>query len=88
MSAVIKPYQKPFPYWLATARPGEVYEYHRGLLMADREPPDRPSPSEATRAMQADMRGATAAKAADEGEVALRQRRHAEFDWSYQAVKL
>lgn len=71
--------------WLAGAPPGQQFEYYRGLLAYDRmpsaevlQPHDRVGlVALAKRAMQA----------AEDGRVALVQRKHGESDYSYIAIK-
>ena len=77
--------EEMFCDWLAGAQPGQQFEYYRGLLAYDRmpsaevlQPHDRVAlVALAKRAMQA----------AEDGRVALVQRRHGESDYSYIAIK-
>jgi len=67
--------------WLQQARVGDVFEYHRGLLTADRGP----LASEATRDAL-DQLADRAYRLAAEGRVHLLQRRLAPGAFSYLAV--
>lgn len=82
--------ETPFPFWLLKSRPGEVYTYHRGLLLSDRHPPQEgePTSAEIGKARIIEAIADMAWTAMERGQVALRQMRHAEFDWTYQAVRL
>jgi hypothetical protein len=77
--------EEMFCDWLAGAKPGQQFEYYRGLLAYDRmpsaevlQPRDRAAlVALAKRAMQV----------AEDGRVSLVQRRHGESDYSYIAIK-
>jgi hypothetical protein len=73
-----------FMAWLARAKLGEQFEYHRGHLIWDRSPASILTQGE----RQALGRIADAVfQAAEQGQVHLVQRRHGPFDFSYLAIK-
>ena len=73
-----------FGRWIRQARPGECFEYHRGLLTVDRSPASRLAEPE-RRALAKLARAAL--KAAEADQVHLVQRRNGPGDFSYLAIK-
>ncbi len=73
-----------FEDWLAKSLRGDVLEYHRGYLVADRLV--LPENDRAT-AFAIDATGHAALRASDAGRVCLVQRRHGPKDYSYLAIK-
>jgi len=73
-----------FRAWLAQAEPGQLVEYHRGLLIWDRSPK-----SELDSRERRGLRTVAdaALQAAAKGLVHLVQRRRGKLDFSYLAVK-
>ncbi len=67
-----------FGDWIATAKPGDVVEYHRGLLARDRAMP---------KAHEIDMLGAAAWQSCTAGRVALVQRRIGDGVCAYLAIR-
>jgi hypothetical protein len=73
-----------FKAWLARAKLGEQFEYHRGHLIWDRSPASALTQGE----RQALGRIADAVlQAGEQGQVLPVQRRHGPFDFSYLAIK-
>jgi hypothetical protein len=73
-----------FHAWLARARPGEQFEYHRGHLIWDRSPAsDLAEDERRALAKVADA----ALQAAEDGFVHLFQQRNGPLDFSYLAVR-
>ena len=67
-----------FGDWIAGARPGDIVEYHRGLLAKDRAMP---------KAHDVDAVGAAAWRAYESGRVALVQRRIESGVCAYLAIR-
>lgn len=67
-----------FGDWIATAKPGDVVEYHRGLLARDRAMP---------KAHDLDVLGAAAWHAHTAGRVSLVQRRIDDGVCAYLAIR-
>ncbi len=85
VSAVKRPTAESFSVWLGTAMPGDRFEYHRGFLACDRNPEERAlTPADRRRV---DELADQAREMAAIGLVCLTQRRHAEADYSYLAIK-
>jgi hypothetical protein len=73
-----------FHAWLAPAKPGEQFEYHRGHLIWDRSPAsDLAEDERRALAKVADA----ALQAAEDGVVYLVQRRNGPLDFGYLAVR-
>ncbi len=74
-----------FEAWLKTAHPGSLIEYHRGLLVIDRQQkidaPDTRMRAELHRLARRAIRGA------EQSLVHLVQQRHGREDFSYLAIK-
>ena len=73
-----------FHAWLAPAKPGEQFEYHRGHLVWDRSPASDLAEDE--RRAMAKVADA-ALQAAEDGFVHLFQQRNGPLDFSYLAVR-
>ena len=94
MTPSVKPENTPSPHcdvtrfcdWLASASPGDRFEYHRGFLSLDRSPHAHGLPDRQRRRLVevADF----AMTAADSLRVFLIQRRLGDDDYSYIAVKV
>lgn len=69
--------------WLTSSRPGSQVEYYRGLLMRDRAFLDPALPVDPDLVVARKMWALHVA-----GRVALIQKRHSEFDYSYRAQKI
>jgi hypothetical protein len=70
--------------WLNKAKPGDVFEYYRGFLVADRVPQGSRLPDESRREL---LRVAQRAReAAERGTAHLVQRRYAGMDYAYLIV--
>ena len=80
-----KPTADSFCSWLGGAMPGESFEYHRGFLAIDREPPEdqRKTPDHA----RVDQLANSILGFVGHGMVTLVQRRLAPNRFSYLAVK-
>ena len=73
-----------FGRWIGQARPGESFEYHRGLLAIDRSPASHLAEPE-RRALAKLARAAR--KAAEADQIHLVQHRNGPADFSYLAIK-
>lgn len=75
---------KTFAHWLASAKRGSRFEYHRGDLVHDSNPDYVASPF----ALAAAQARYAAWQAYETGRCTLLQKRHGKDDYSYFAVRL